>query len=144
MWMIKALKRRPYVAPQFLALLGVCHRDVVRHLGELDAVCLLAVLSLWEKRRIRYRRYIIWCFNELNMYTKMNNCTHITKQLSSFLGLGDVHTSISLPAHSFHPVQIWTILVLWSDGKCHYPWEISLLSIHLLNNLLFLTSLCRE
>ncbi len=44
--MITALKERPYVALQFLALLGVFDGEIVCHLGELDAVCLLTVFGL--------------------------------------------------------------------------------------------------
>ena len=43
---IKASEWRPYVALQFLAHLGMFDGQIVRHLGEPDAVCLLAVFSL--------------------------------------------------------------------------------------------------
>lgn len=47
-----------------------------------------------------------------NVCAQAQHRTDITEQLSSFLGLGNVHTPFSLPADSFHPVQVWTILVL--------------------------------
>lgn len=52
-----------------------------------------------------------------NVCAQTQHRTDITEQLSSFLGLGNVHTPFSLPADSFHPVQVWTILVLWIKNQ---------------------------
>lgn len=69
MYMITLLKWRSYVALQLLALLGVLKGEIVRHVGEPDAVCLLTVFSLWEKGQQQ-----IISVSEINLQTQ--TCTH--------------------------------------------------------------------
>lgn len=119
MYVIIALKWRAYIALEFLAFFGMFNGQIIRHLGEFESVCLLTVLSLKDKSALQWINIVSKCAKSLNAKTdthrdKQSNITDITEQVSSLLGLGYVQTSFSFPAHSFHPVQVWAILVLWN------------------------------
>lgn len=55
MYIIAALEWRSYIALEFLAFFGVFDGEIVRRLGESDAVCLLTVFSLKEKKMHKNR-----------------------------------------------------------------------------------------
>lgn len=102
-----------HVALQFLALFGVFGGEVVRHLGEFDAVGLLAVFGLQDGKMVNSVTFFMLFKGSVHVLCKC--ITNVTQQLSSFLGLGDVQTALGLPADSFHPVQVRAILVLQSS-----------------------------
>lgn len=87
--------------------------EVVRHLGELDAVGLLSVFGLKDGKTVISVTFFMLFKGSAQVLCKCT--TNVAEQLSSLLGLGDVQTALSLPANSFHPVQVRAILVLHSS-----------------------------
>lgn len=94
-----------YVTLELLALLGMFDGEIVSHVSERNAVCLLAIFILKEWQ-FKISELLLQCYQGIFITTTMFFFTDITEQLPCFLGLGDVQTSVRIPTDSFHPVQV--------------------------------------